>query len=68
MSGRRGTAGFSSCCNMCVQRCGSLSGRNTQWNFYVLLAVRLSINLDINQFDAHLLYFTIFPLQSSTCF
>ena len=37
-------------------------------NFYVLLTVHLSIILDNNQLDAHLLYFTIRPLQSSTCF
>ena len=27
-----------------------------------------SINLDNDQLDVHLLYFTIRPLQSSTCF
>ena len=37
-------------------------------NFYVLLTVHLSINLDNDQLDAHLLYFTIRPLKSSTCF
>jgi len=37
-------------------------------NLYVLLTVHLSISLDNDQFDAHLLYFTIRPLQSSTCF
>ena len=36
--------------------------------FYVLLTVHLSISLDIDQRDAHLVYFTIRPLQSSTCF
>ena len=36
--------------------------------FYVLLTVHLSISLDNDQLDAHLLYFTIRPLQSSTCF
>jgi len=36
--------------------------------FYVLLTVHLSISLDIDQLDAHLLYFTICLLQSSTCF
>ena len=36
--------------------------------FYVLLTVHLSISLDNDQLDAHLLYFTICPLQSSTCF
>ena len=36
--------------------------------FYVLLRVHLSISLDNDQLDAHLLYFTIRPLQSSTCF
>ena len=37
-------------------------------NFYVLLAVHLRISLDNDQLDAHLLYSTILPLQSSTCF
>ena len=37
-------------------------------NFYVLLTVHISISLDNDQLDAHLLYFTIRPLQSSTCF
>ena len=37
-------------------------------NFYVLLTVHLSISLDSDQRDARLLYFTICPLQSSTCF
>ena len=36
--------------------------------FYVLLTVYLSISLDNDQRDTHLLYFTICPLQSSTCF
>ena len=36
--------------------------------FYVLLTVHLSISLYNDQHDAHLLYFTILPLQSSTCF
>jgi len=31
------------------------------------LTVRLSISLDNDQLDAHLLYFTVRPLQSSTC-
>ena len=35
---------------------------------YVLLTVHLSIRLDNDQLDAQLLYFTIHPLQSSTCF
>ena len=35
---------------------------------YVLLTVHLSISLDNDQLDAHLLYFTTRPLQSSTCF
>ena len=35
---------------------------------YVLLTVHRSISLDNDQLDAHLLYFTIRPLQSSTCF
>jgi len=30
--------------------------------------VHLTIILDNDQLDAHLLYFTICPLQSSTCF
>ena len=37
-------------------------------NCYVLLTVRLSVILGSDQLDAHLLYFTIRPLQSSTCF
>jgi len=37
-------------------------------NFYVLLTVHLSISLDNDQLDAHLLYFTVRPLQSSTYF
>ena len=37
-------------------------------NIYVLLTVHRSISLDNDQLDAHLLYFTIRPLQSSTCF
>jgi hypothetical protein len=36
--------------------------------FYVLLTVHLSISLDSDQLDTHLLYFIIRPLQSSTCF
>ena len=36
--------------------------------FNVLLTVYLSISLDNDQIDAHLLYFAIRPLQSSTCF
>ena len=36
--------------------------------FYVLLTVYLSISLDKDQLDSHLLYFTIRPLHSSTCF
>jgi len=36
--------------------------------FNVLLTVNLSIILDNDQLDAHLLYFAICPLQSSTCF
>ena len=32
---------------------------------YVLLTVHLSIILDSDQLDAHVLYFTIRPLQSS---
>jgi len=39
-----------------------------QFFFYVLLTVKLSIILDNDQLDAHLLYFTIRPLKSSTCF
>jgi len=30
--------------------------------------VKLSISLDNDQIDAHLLYFTVRTLQSSTCF
>ena len=37
-------------------------------NFYVLLTVHLSIILDNDQRDTHLLYFTIYLLHSSTCF
>ena len=36
--------------------------------FNVLLTVPLSISLHNDQLDAHFLYFTICPLQSSTCF
>jgi len=36
--------------------------------FYVLLTVHLSISLDNDKLDAHLLYFTIRHLHSSTCF
>jgi len=36
--------------------------------FNVLLIVRLSILLDNDQRDAHLLYFTVYLLHSSTCF
>jgi len=36
--------------------------------FYVLLTVHLSISLNNEQLDAHLVYFTIRPIQSSTCF
>ena len=36
--------------------------------FYVLLTVHLGIILDNDQLDAHLLYFTIYLLHSSTCF
>ena len=35
---------------------------------FFFLTVHLSISLDNDQLDAHLLYFTIRPLQSSTCF
>ena len=38
------------------------------FQIFVLLTVHLSISLDNDQPDAHLLYFTIGPLQSSTCF
>jgi len=40
------------------------------WLFFcfVLLTAHLSIILDSDQLDAHLLYFTIRPLQSSICF
>ena len=37
-------------------------------NVYVLLTVHLSISIDNDQLDTQLLYFTIRPLQSSTCF
>ena len=36
--------------------------------FYCLLTALLGISLDKDQSDAHFLYFTIRPLQSSTCF
>ena len=36
--------------------------------FHVLLTLNLSINLDNDQHDAHLFYFTIRPLHSTTCF
>ena len=36
--------------------------------FNILLTVHLNISLDNDQHDTHLLYFTIRPLQSSTCF
>jgi len=36
--------------------------------FYVLLTVNVSITLDSDQRDAHLLYFTIYLLHSFTCF
>ena len=36
--------------------------------FFVLLTTHLTISLDNDQLDTHLLYFTIRPLQSSTCF
>jgi len=36
--------------------------------FLCVVDLRLSINLDNDQLDAHLLYFTIRPLQSSTYF
>ena len=35
---------------------------------FVLLTVHISIILDNDQRDAHLLYFTIYLLLSSTCF
>jgi len=34
---------------------------------HVLLTVYLNIRVDNDQLDAHLLYFTIGPLKSSTC-
>jgi len=37
-------------------------------DFYVLLVLHLSIILDNDQLDAHLLYFTTHLLYSSTCF
>ena len=41
-----------------------------QWyiKYFCFIDLYLSISLDNNQLDAHLLYFTIRPLQSSTCF
>ena len=36
--------------------------------FYIFLTVHLSISLHNDQLDAHLHYFTIRPLHSSTCF
>jgi len=42
--------------------------RHKTVSFYILLTVHLSIGLDNDQLDAHLLYFTIHPLQSSICF
>ena len=36
--------------------------------FYVLLSVRLNINLVNDQLDAQIFYFIIRLLQSSTCF
>ena len=38
------------------------------YSFYILLTVHLSIILDNDQLDTHLIYFTIRSLQSSTCF
>ena len=35
---------------------------------YILLTVHFSITLHNDQLDSHLLYFTIRPLKSSTCF
>jgi len=35
-------------------------------NFYVLLTVHLSMILDNDQHDAHLLYFTILPYSTRT--
>ena len=45
-------------------------GCSCSWIFFfnVLLTVHLSISLDNDQLDAHLLCFSIRPLQSSTCF
>ena len=42
--------------------------RERSTDCYVLLTVHLRISLDNGQGVAHLLYFTIRPLQSSTCF
>jgi len=42
--------------------------RKVSDNIYVLLTVHLEISLDNGQLDAHLLYFTIRPLQSSKSF
>ena len=53
----------------CVRNYPATSDSTLHINFfYVLLTVHLSISLDNDQLDAHLLYFTIRPLQSSTCF
>jgi hypothetical protein len=36
--------------------------------FQAILNTVLNLNLDNDQLDAHLLYFTLRPLKSSTCF
>ena len=51
---------------MCL--CRSIKYGYVYVYFYVLLTVHLNISLDNGQLDAHFLYFTIRPLQSSTCF
>jgi len=63
---------------MTVANCSYLQFRRLQqklWitinlycSFYVLLTVHLSIILDNDQLDTHLLYFTIRLLKSPTCF
>ena len=51
--------------------CGRTDRRIARYdeaNLYVLLTMHLSISVDNGQLDAHMLYFTIRSLQSSTCF
>ena len=51
----------------CIRLPAFLEMRSNFKFFYVLLTVHLSIILDNDQRDAHLLYFTIYLLHSSTC-